>query len=92
MTPGHDESAGKKRSAKTRKGNKKLRSALVESARAAAKKKDTYLAAQYHRIAARRGKNRAAIAVGHTILRIVHMMLTRKQAYSRRFGTEISMF
>ncbi|GAA0366495.1 IS110 family transposase [Bacillus horti] len=81
MTPGHDESAGKKRSSKTRKGNKKLRSALVESARAAAKKKDTYLSAQYHRIAARRGKNRAAIAVGHSILRIVHIILTRKQNY-----------
>jgi transposase len=42
MTTGHDESAGKKKSAKTRKGNKKLRSALVELARAAAKKKEAY--------------------------------------------------
>lgn len=81
MTPGHDESAGKKRSAKTRKGNKKLRSALVEAARACARQKKSYLAAQYHRIAARRGKNRAAVAVGHTILSIVHILLTRKQAY-----------
>ncbi|RKN59683.1 IS110 family transposase [Paenibacillus ginsengarvi] len=81
MTPGHDESAGKKRSAKTRKGNKKLRSALTESARAVARKKNSYLSAQYHRIAARRGKNRAAIAVGHTILSIVHILLTRKQEY-----------
>jgi transposase len=82
MTPGHDESAGKKRSAKTRKGNKKLRSALVEAARAVARKKDSYLSAQYHRIAARRGKNRAAVAVGHTILTIVHILLTRKQEYT----------
>lgn len=81
MTPGHDESAGKKKSAKTRKGNKKLRSALVEAARAAARKKDSYLAAQYYRIAARRGKNRAAIAVGHTILTIVYILLTRRQEY-----------
>ncbi|ULO05768.1 IS110 family transposase [Paenibacillus sp. 19GGS1-52] len=81
MTPGHDESAGKKRSAKTRKGNKKLRSALVESARAAGRKKNTYLSAQYHRIAGRRGKNRAAVAVGHSILAIVYILLTRRQEY-----------
>ncbi|WP_019909933.1 IS110 family transposase [Paenibacillus sp. HW567] len=81
MTPGHNESAGKKRSARTRKGNKKLRSALVESARAAGRKKNTYLSAQYHRIAGRRGKNRAAVAVGHSILAIVYVLLTRRQAY-----------
>ncbi|ULO07906.1 IS110 family transposase [Paenibacillus sp. 19GGS1-52] len=81
MTPGHDESAGKKRSAKTRKGNKKLRSALVESARAAGRKKNTYLSAQYHRITGRRGKNRAAVAVGHSILAIVYILLTRRQEY-----------
>ena len=81
MTPGHDESAGKKKSAKTRKGNKKLRSALTEAARAAARQKNTYLSAHYHRIAARRGKNRAAVAVAHTILSIVYILLTRRQAY-----------
>lgn len=81
MTPGHDESAGKKKSTKTRKGNKKLRSALTEAAKAASRQKDTYLSAQYHRIAARRGKNKAAIAVGHTILSLVHILLTRKQEY-----------
>lgn len=81
MTPGHDESAGKKKSAKTRKGNKKLRSALTEAAKAAARQKSNYLSAQYHRIASRRGKNRAAIAVGHTILTLVYILLTRKQAY-----------
>ena len=81
MTPGHDESAGKKKSTKTRKGNKKLRSALTEAAKAASRQKNTYLSAQYHRIAARRGKNKAAIAVGHTILSLVHILLTRKQEY-----------
>lgn len=81
MAPGHDESAGKKKSSKTRKGNKKLRSALTEAAKAASRKKNTYLSAQYHRIAARRGKNKAAVAVGHTILYLVHILLTRKQAY-----------
>lgn len=81
MTPGHDESAGKKKSAKTRKGNKKLRSALVEAAKAVGRKKNSYLSAQYHRIAARRGKNRAAVAIGHSILSIVHILLTRRQEY-----------
>jgi transposase len=81
MTPGHDESAGKRKSSKTRKGNKKLRSTLVEAARAVARKKNSYLSAQYHRIAARRGKNRAAVAIGHSILSIVHILLTRRQEY-----------
>jgi transposase len=81
MVPGNNESAGKRKSGRTRKGNKKLRSTLVEAARSAAKTKDTYLSAQYHRIAARRGANRAAVAVGHTILMIAYHLLTREQDY-----------
>lgn len=72
LSPGNNESAGKRKSGRTRKGNKKLRSALVEAARAAAKTKNTYLSSQYHRIAARRGANRAAVAVAHSILTIVY--------------------
>ncbi|UUZ83914.1 IS110 family transposase [Paenibacillus sp. P26] len=60
LSPGNNESAGKRKSGRTRKGNKKLRSALVEAARAAARTKNTYLSSQYHRIAARRGANRAS--------------------------------
>ncbi|EPZ43400.1 transposase IS116 [Alicyclobacillus acidoterrestris ATCC 49025] len=56
LAPGNNESAGKRKSGKTRKGNQKLRTALVEAARAAAITKQTYLSAQYHRIGARRGK------------------------------------
>lgn len=81
MSPGNHESAGKRKSGRTRKGNKKLRHALVEAARAAARTKNTYLSAQYHRIAARRGANRAAVAVGHTILTIVYYLLVREQNY-----------
>lgn len=81
MSPGNNESAGKRKSGRTRKGNKKLRHALVEAARAAARTKNTYLSAQYHRIAARRGANRAAVAVGHTILTIVYYLLVRQQDY-----------
>ena len=81
MCPGNHESGGKRLSGKTRKGNRWLRQVLVEIAHVASKTKNTYLAAQYKRIAARRGKKRALIAVGHTILTLVYMMLTRKQPY-----------
>src|SRR5499426_3854829 len=81
MCPGNHESAGKRLSGKTRKGSRWLRQILVEIAHVASKTKNTSLAAQYKRIAARRGKKRALIAVGHTILTIVYMMLTRKQPY-----------
>jgi transposase len=81
MCPGHHESAGKHLSGKTRKGSRWLRQVLVEAAHVAAKTKQTYLAAQYQRIAARRGKKRALMALGHTILIIVYSLLTRKEPY-----------
>jgi transposase len=81
MCPGNAESGGKRLSGKTRKGNRWLRQLLVEVAHVAAKTKDTYLAAQYRRIAARRGKKRALIALGHTILVIVYHILSRRQPY-----------
>lgn len=81
MASGNNESAGKRKSGRTRKGNKKLRGTLVEAARAAARTKNTFLSSQYHRIAARRGSNRAAVAVGHSILTIVYYLLTREQNY-----------
>ena len=68
MCPGNDESAGKRRSGKTRKGSKWLRAALCESAHAAARTRDTYLAAQFWRLSRRIGKKKAAMAVGHSIL------------------------
>lgn len=75
MCPGTDESAGKRGSGATGRGNIWLHSALVEAAHAAARTKGTYLAAQYRRIAARRGARRAAVAVGHTILVALYHML-----------------
>lgn len=68
MCPGQHESAGKSKRCPTRKGSPWLRVALVEAARAAARSKDSYYAAQYQRLARRRGANRAAMAVGHSIL------------------------
>jgi transposase len=81
MCPGNNESAGKRRSGKTRKGSPWLRALLVQAAHAAARKRDTYLAAQYHRLAARRGTSKAAIAVGHTILVIAYQLLRRGTEY-----------
>jgi transposase len=77
LCPGNNESAGKRRTGKTGKGNVWLRAALVEAARAAARSKGTYLGAQYHRIAARRGAKRAAVAVAHTILVAIYHMIKR---------------
>ncbi|KNY26100.1 IS110 family transposase [Pseudobacteroides cellulosolvens] len=87
ISPGNNESAGKRKTGKTTKGNKHLKSALTEAARAAAKIKNTYLSAQYKRIAARRGKNRAAIAVGHSILVIVYHILKYNKPF-KELGDE----
>ncbi|MBS3887127.1 MAG: hypothetical protein KGZ41_03280 [Dethiobacter sp.] len=64
-----------------RQGNKHLRSTLVQCALAVARSKQTYLSAQYHRIAARRGSNHVATAVGHSILVIAYQILKNRQPY-----------
>jgi transposase len=87
MCPGNKESGGKRLSGKTRKGNVWLRQVLIETAHVASKTKDTYLAAQYRRIAARRGKKRALIALGHTILVIIYHILTERKPYHELGGT-----
>lgn len=87
LAPGNHESAGKRKSGKTRKGNQKLRAALVEAARAAARTKQTYLSSQYHRIAGRRGANRAAVAVAHSILTIAYHILSKRQPYKELGAT-----
>jgi transposase len=69
VCPGHDESAGKRRSGKTRKGDSWLRTALIEAAQSAAgRTKDTYLHSQYLRVKRRRGHRKAIVAVAHSIL------------------------
>jgi len=82
MCPGNNESAGKRRSGRTRKGSPWLRHCLVEAAHGAAHTKNKYLSSQYHRLGARRGKKKAQVAVGHSILVIAYHLLTRKQPYS----------
>jgi transposase len=81
MCPGNAESGGKRLSGKTRKGNRWLRQVLIEIAHVAAKTRGTYLAAQYRRIAARRGKKRALVAVAHTVLVIIYHLLTTREPY-----------
>jgi transposase len=82
MCPGNNESAGKRRNGKTRKGSRWLRHALIEAAHGAAHTKNKYLKSQYHRVAAHRGKKKALVAVGHSILIISYHLLTRGQEYS----------
>lgn len=81
VCPGNHESAGKRKSGRTGHGNRWLRAALVEAAQAASHAKDTYLSAQYHRLAARRGAKRAALAVAHSILVIMYHLAQRGCSY-----------
>jgi transposase len=81
ICPGNNESAGKRKSGKTPKGNRWLRRILGESGWAAGKTKNTYLSAQYQRILTRRGKKRAIVAVGHSILVICYHVIKGKKAY-----------
>jgi glycogen synthase len=80
LVPGHNESAGKRKSAKSKNGNKYLKSALVEAAHSVAASKN-YLGAMYRRTAARKGRKRAAISVAHAMLRIAYYLLTREEMY-----------
>ena len=75
MCPGNHQSAGKRRSGRTRKGSPWLRAALTEAAYAAGRSKRSYLATRYHGLIARRGRKRAAVAVGHDILVIAYHLL-----------------
>ena len=81
MAPGQHESAGKHFSGRTRKGNPWLRVALVEAAYAAGRSKDTYLSETYRRLGARRGKKKAAVAVGRMILEIFYHILSTGELY-----------
>jgi transposase len=81
VAPGNNESAGKRRHAQTRKGSPWLRAALVEAAQAAGRTKSTYLGAQFRRLLPRKGKKRAAVAVGHSILVIAYHLLSKREPY-----------
>ncbi|GGV50713.1 IS110 family transposase [Streptomyces spectabilis] len=82
MCPGNHESAGKHTSGKSRPGDPWLKNALGLAATSAARSKNTYLASRYKRIAIRRGKKRALVALGHTILTSIWHMLTNDAEYA----------
>jgi transposase len=84
--PGNNITGGKRRSGRTRKGNRWLGEVLVECAWAAARSRDTYLAAQYWRLARRIGKKKAAVAVGHSILVIAWHLLANDCDYAELGG------
>lgn len=86
LCPGNNISANKRRSGKTRKGQKWLRTALAEAAWAASRTKDTYLSAQFHRLRVRRGAKRAAVAVAHSILHIVYHLMKDPTATFQELG------
>jgi transposase len=86
ICPGNNRSAGKARSGRTTKGDRWLRRALTQAAWAASHTKETYLSAQYRRLAARRGKKRALVALGHTILVIAYHILKRGTIYEELGG------
>lgn len=81
LCPGNNKSAGKRYSGRTRKGSPWLRSALIESAWSAARKKESYFQARYGRLKGRRGPKKAAVAVAHKIIRTVHEIIRRGVAY-----------
>ena len=81
ICPGNNESAGKRRSGRTNKGNALLRTTLVQCAQSASLSKDTFYSAQYSRLSIRRGANRAKVAVAHSMLIAIWHMLNYNEPY-----------
>lgn len=87
LCPGNEESAGKRLNSRTRKGSPWLRRVLVQAAWAASHAKDTYLRSQFYRLAARRGRKRALVAVAHTLIVIAWYVLKRRCTYQELGGS-----
>jgi transposase len=81
MCPGNNKTGGKSKSGKTNKGSRWLRGSLIQAAWAASKKKGSYFQARYKRLAARRGKKRALVAVGHSPLVAIFHLIKEKNGY-----------
>jgi transposase len=79
--PGNNQSGGRRRHGRTRPGNRSLKRAIAEAAHAAGRKKGSFFQARYQRLAKRRGKKRAKVAVGHSLLKAVYHMLSRGTHY-----------
>lgn len=87
VAPGNNRSAGKQLSGRTTRGDRALVTALTQAAWAASHTKNTYLSAQYHRLAARRGRKRAIVAVAHSILVIAYHLIKNQETY-RELGSD----
>lgn len=81
LSPGNHESAGKRKSTRTVKGNPHIKSALCEAAWAVSRSRNTYLSIKFWSLSARRGKKKALVAIGHRMLTIVYHMLLNKDPY-----------
>jgi transposase len=81
LCPGNHESAGKRRRVSTTPGNQWLRRTMIEAARAAARTKGSYFGAQYRQIARRRGPNKAAVAVAHSLIELIWHLLTTGEVF-----------
>jgi transposase len=86
MSPGNNESAGKKKPGNTTYGNKCLKAILIEFAWVASRMKDTYLRSKYHSLVGRRGKKRTLVALGHKILIMCYHILKYKRPYKELGG------
>jgi hypothetical protein len=86
LAPGNRQSGGKRYSGRTRKGNRNLATVTVQAAWSAVRTKDTFLKSRYHRLAARRGKKRAIVAIARSILASAWHMLTYRQPYHELGG------
>ncbi len=89
LCPGNNTSAGISKSCRTTKGNRWLRDTMIEAAWAGSRKKQSVLYIKYHRLAARRGKNRALVAAAHTLLVIAYCVLTRCVPYQKTQEEEL---
>ena len=81
LCPGNNQSAGKRKSGKTNKGNRYLKTTLIQAAKAAVKNKESFFYAQYQRIVVRRGANRATVAVAHSMLIAIYHMLKNNTSF-----------
>lgn len=82
LAPGQNETGGKQRASRTRKGNRYLRWGLVQAAKGAARTKGSFLKALYYRLVARRGKPRAVVAVGRKLLELAYVLMLRETTYA----------
>jgi transposase len=81
LAPGNNESAKRRKNGRTTKGNMTLKTTLIQCAKTAKRKKGSFFKAQFERLAVRRGKNRATVAVAHSMLIAIYHMLNENEHF-----------